>query len=56
MRVEKEYFYTEDGAHLFGLLHTSETSKNDEVVVATHGMGSNCTRPSRRLPRSTPQR
>ena len=42
MRIEKNYFYAEDGLELFGLLHTSEDKNEKEVVIATHGMGSNC--------------
>ena len=42
MRIEKIYFNTEDNAELFGLLHTSENQTDKEVVIAIHGMGSNC--------------
>lgn len=42
MRVEKVYFKAEDGIELFGLLHTSEDKSEKEVVISTHGMGSNC--------------
>lgn len=41
MNIDKEYFLAEDGANLFGLLHKGIQS-NSEVVIATHGMGSNC--------------
>ncbi|MBP3502338.1 MAG: hypothetical protein J6K42_02525 [Clostridia bacterium] len=41
MRVEKIYFNAEDGTELFGLLHTSENSADKDVVISTHGMGSN---------------
>lgn len=42
MRVEKIYFNTQDGVELFGLLHTSEEKNDTDVVISTHGMGSNC--------------
>ena len=42
MRVEKIFFNTEDNVELFGLLHTSESKNDKEVVIAIHGMGSNC--------------
>lgn len=42
MRVEKIYFNAEDGTELFGLLHTSENRNDKDVVISTHGMGSNC--------------
>ena len=42
MRIEKIYFNTEDNTELFGLLHTSENQTDKEVVIAIHGMGSNC--------------
>ena len=42
MRIEKIYFSTEDGVELFGLLHTSENKNDIDVVISTHGMGSNC--------------
>ena len=42
MRVEKIYFNAEDGTELFGLLHTSESGNDNDVVISTHGMGSNC--------------
>lgn len=42
MKVEKIYFNAEDGTELFGLLHTSENQNNKEIVISTHGMGSNC--------------
>ena len=42
MRIEKIYFSTEDGVELFGLLHTSENKNDTDVVISTHGMGSNC--------------
>ena len=42
MRIEKVYFNTEDGAELVGLLHTSENKNDTDVVIHTHGMGSNC--------------
>ena len=42
MRVEKIYFNAEDGTELFGLLHTSENRNDKDVVISTHGIGSNC--------------
>ena len=42
MRIEKIYFKSEDGLELTGLLHTSEGREDKEVVISTHGMGSNC--------------
>lgn len=42
MRVEKIYFNAEDGTELFGLLHTSESGNDNDVVISTHGIGSNC--------------
>lgn len=42
MRIEKIYFNTEDNTELFGLLHRSENQTDKEVVIAIHGMGSNC--------------
>ena len=45
MKIKKLYFTTEDGANLFGLLHKSENSNTDEVVITTHGMGSSCLKP-----------
>lgn len=42
MRIEKIYFNAEDGTELFGLLHTSENRNDKDVVISTHGIGSNC--------------
>lgn len=42
MRIEKVYYEAEDGLELFGLLHTGENGKQDEIIISTHGMGSNC--------------
>lgn len=42
MRIEKIYFNTQDGVELFGLLHISENGNDTDVVISTHGMGSNC--------------
>jgi len=42
MRIEKIYFDAEDGLKLAGLLHTSESQAEDEVILSVHGMGSNC--------------
>lgn len=42
MRVEKVYYEAEDKLELFGLLHTGEDGRGEEVVISTHGMGSNC--------------
>lgn len=42
MNIEKEYFITEDNVELFGLLHTSDEKNEKEVIISTHGMGSNC--------------
>ena len=42
MRIEKVYFETEDGLELTGLLHTSESKEETEVIISVHGMGSNC--------------
>ena len=42
MRIEKVYFDAEDRVQLFGLLHTGEEKNETEVVISTHGMGSNC--------------
>jgi alpha-beta hydrolase superfamily lysophospholipase len=44
MRIEKEYFFADDGVELFGLLHTTEEKLEKEVIIATHGMGSNCSK------------
>ncbi len=42
MRIEKVYFKTKDGLELTGLLHTSESKDENEVIISVHGMGSNC--------------
>lgn len=39
--IEKIYFELEDNVELVGLLHKPE-NKNEEVVISTHGMQSNC--------------
>lgn len=41
MKLEKIFFETQDGIELCGLLHKPE-EKNDEIVIAVHGMQSNC--------------
>lgn len=41
MRLKKIFFETEDGIELCGLLHEPE-EKNKEIVIAVHGMQSNC--------------
>ena len=41
MRIEKVYFKAEDGVELAGLLHTSESQQEKEVIISVHGMGSN---------------
>ena len=40
MNIEKIFFETEDKAELVGLLHKGE--KTDKVVIAVHGMTSDC--------------
>lgn len=42
MRIEKIFFTTEDGLNLTGLLHTSESKNETEIIISVHGMGSNC--------------
>ena len=42
MNIKKEYFITDDNVELFGLLHTSDKKTEKEVIISTHGMGSNC--------------
>ena len=42
MKIEKIYYDAEDGVELFGLLHTPDENKGEEIVISTHGMGSNC--------------
>lgn len=44
MEIEKIYFESTDGISLFGLLHKPINSIKNEVVISTHGMGSNCTK------------
>lgn len=44
MEIEKIYFESTDGISLFGLLHKPVNSIKNEVVISTHGMGSNCTK------------
>ena len=44
MQIEKVYFNTEDGLSLFGLLHMPSNGSTHNVVISTHGMGSNCTK------------
>lgn len=41
MKLQKVYFETSDGLELCGLLHEPENS-TDEIVIAVHGMQSNC--------------
>lgn len=41
MNLQKVYFETEDGVELCGLLHEPE-NKTEEIVIAVHGMQSNC--------------
>ena len=41
MKLQKVFFETEDGIELCGLLHESENNQN-EIVIAVHGMQSNC--------------
>lgn len=41
MNLQKIYFETEDGVELCGLLHEPE-NKTEEIVIAVHGMQSNC--------------
>lgn len=41
MNLHKVFFETEDGVELSGLLHEPE-NKTEEVVIAIHGMQSNC--------------
>ena len=41
MKLEKVFFETEDGIELCGLLHEPE-EKSKEIVIAVHGMQSNC--------------
>lgn len=41
MNLQKVYFETEDGVELCGLLHEPE-SKTEKIVIAIHGMQSNC--------------
>ena len=41
MKLEKKFFETEDGIELCGLLHEPE-EKGKEIVIAVHGMQSNC--------------
>ncbi len=41
MNLQKVYFETEDGVELIGLLHEPE-NKTDKIVIAIHGMQSNC--------------
>lgn len=42
MRLEKIFFETEDGIELCGLLHKPESKISKEIVIAVHGMQSNC--------------
>lgn len=46
MNIKKIFFETEDGVELCGLLHEHEKNNNeektDEIVIAVHGMQSNC--------------
>ena len=41
MKLQKVFFETEDGIELCGLLHEPEENQ-DEIVIAVHGMQSNC--------------
>lgn len=41
MNLQKIYFETDDGVELCGLLHQPK-NKTEEVVIAVHGMQSNC--------------
>lgn len=41
MKLQKVFFETEDGVELCGLLHEPEENQ-DEIVIAVHGMQSNC--------------
>ena len=41
MKLQKIFFETEDGVELCGLLHEPEC-KSEEIVIAVHGMQSNC--------------
>lgn len=41
MNLQKVYFETEDGVELCGLLH-EPANKTEEIVIAVHGMQSNC--------------
>lgn len=41
MNIKKVFFETEDGVELCGLLHETE-KKTNEIVIAVHGMQSNC--------------
>lgn len=41
MNLHKIFFETEDGVELSGLLHEPE-NKTDKIVIAIHGMQSNC--------------
>lgn len=41
MNLQKVFFETEDGVELCGLLHEPQT-KTEEIVIAVHGMQSNC--------------
>ncbi len=42
MKLKKIFFETEDGIELCGLLHEPESKISKEIVIAVHGMQSNC--------------
>ena len=42
MKLKKIFFEAEDGIELCGLLHKPESKISKEIVIAVHGMQSNC--------------